>query len=61
MKKLFSLFKKRDDLEDISGYFKCEDIVEEAMAWLDAHPKASVEEYEEWLESKESSKYNKKS
>lgn len=56
MKKLFGFFKKKTvdrDLADLLNYYECEDIVEDALNWLDNHEDATLEEYEAWLEERE--------
>lgn len=57
--KFIDLFKRnKDDRSKTEGsdYFDCEDAVEAALTYLDNHPSATLEEYEEWLDSRDNAK-----
>lgn len=54
--KLRDFFKHNKDTESVldeAGYFEYEDAVEAALAYLDNHPSATLEEYEAWLDSRD--------
>ena len=55
MNRLFSFLRrsKEEELDHLLKYFECEDDVEAALTWLDNHPNAELEEYENWLTHRE--------
>lgn len=47
-------FKAKDkNANDFDEYYEYEDDVEAALTWLDNHPNATLEEYEDWLTGRE--------
>ena len=55
MKNLLGFFFKAKDknANDFDEYYEYEDDVEAALTWLDNHPNATLEEYEDWLTGRE--------
>ena len=55
MKNLLGIFikSKNRDKDVLAEYYEYEDDVEAALTWLDNHPNATLEEYEDWLTGRE--------
>ena len=50
---ILNLFKRDKEFEELESYFDYDDAVEASLTWLDNHPNATLEEYEDWLTSRE--------